>query len=77
MYSERIGTSFSETRDTINLFQINFSNLVYLQKHERPTDKKANCSVLKVSKRFLLFQNELHFITELLKSRDFIISLRD
>ena len=77
MYSERIGTSFSETRDTINLFQINFSNLVYLQKHESPTDKKANCGVLKVSKRFLLFQNELHFITELLKSRDFIISLRD
>ena len=64
-------------RDTINLFQINFCNLVYLEKHERPTDKKANCGVPKVSKRCLLFQNELHFITELLKSRDFIISLRD
>ena len=64
-------------RDTINVFQINFSNLVYLEKHERPTDKKANCGVPKVSKRCLLFQNELHFIAEPLKSRDFIISLKD
>ena len=64
-------------RDTINLFQINFTNLVYLEKHERPTDKKADCGVPKVSKRCLLIQNELYFITELLKSRDFIISLKD
>ena len=45
---------------------MNLSNLVYLWKYDSATEEKAHCGIPKVSNKRLLFQEELHSITELI-----------
>ena len=64
--NQGIGTSFCDTWDMINQFSMTLSDLIYLRKYDRATEEKTDCGISKVSKKRLLFEEELQSITELL-----------
>ena len=73
--NQRIGTSFSDIWDMINQIGMTLFNLVYLRKYDRATEEKADCGIPNVSKKRLVFQEELQSITELLLNQVIATSL--